>query len=234
MFRLGIFLSLLMSIHCFANQLEVSINEVAQIGPGKKIGTMTIVETSNGLLFKPSLKGFNPKPKLRGFHVHRGNSCDNFGLAAQGHLDPKNTQKHLGPYDVNGHLGDIQMLIINNDGTISLPVFAPKLNIAAIEGYTLIIHANEDNYMEKPRPNGGSGDRVACGIIPKSKTQASTKLKPAQLTPTEVASSPPPSAEMQQLIQRKKKLQQFTGTKQTTIKNSTATRLIFIKMFSAN
>lgn len=158
-------LSSLIVSTALAASLDISIYEVQQIGHGKSLGKITATETDYGLLFQPHLKGFRTDPSVRGFHVHEGNSCDNFGQAARGHWDPRQTGEHLGPYEA-GHLGDIQALVINKDGTITLPVLAPRLTLAGIAGHTLVIHAEGDNYADTPARLGGGGDRIACGIIP--------------------------------------------------------------------
>ena len=44
--------------------------------------------------------------------------------AAGGHLDPQHSGKHEGP-DGMGHLGDLPVLVVNNDGKATDPVMAP-------------------------------------------------------------------------------------------------------------
>lgn len=225
-------LSLVVATSSLAASIEIPMFEVAQTGNGKPIGKITAVETPHGVLFKPQLKGLKTSPNVRGFHVHAGDSCDNFAQAALGHLDPENTNKHLGPYDKQGHLGDIQVLLINSNGSVTMPVFAPKLTIENIKGHTLVIHAGSDNYSDKPKPLGGGGDRVACGVIASAvKTTAAPASKPAAVKPAvptatpkttpAPAKAPVPAtksatsdaknlstdAQIQQLMERKKKLQ---------------------------
>ena len=43
---------------------------------------------------------------------------------------------------------------------------APALTLADVEGRTLMIHENGDNYSNEPKPLGGGGARIACGVIP--------------------------------------------------------------------
>ena len=86
------------------------------------------------------------------------------GLAAGGHYDPENTGKHEGPFG-NGHLGDLPRLVVNKQGVANIPVVAPRLKVADLKGHSLIIHAQGDNYSDIPKPLGGGGARVACGVI---------------------------------------------------------------------
>ncbi len=208
-------LGLFLASSSLAASLTIPMYEVAQVGYGKSLGSIIAMETPYGVLFLPQLKGLVPEPRVRGFHVHEGQSCDNFGQAALGHLDPEKTNRHLGPYEAQGHLGDLQVLIINQDGSVTLPVLAPRLTLEAIAGHTLVIHANGDNYSDHPKPLGGGDYRVACGKIP--------NLVPAQLEATSKpittaenlykVTSPPISTvighQIQQLRARKQELQQL-------------------------
>ena len=180
-----------LSTGVLANSIEIPMHGVEQMGTGKKFGLITATDYKGGVLFTPSLKGFNASPSARGFHVHEGNSCDNFGNAALGHFDPKKTGKHLGPY-ADGHQGDIQTMVINKNGSATIPVFAPNLTLADIAGHTLIIHANGDNYSDTPNALGGGGDRIACGIIPGASSAA--KVTPAATTSTPAASTAAPAS----------------------------------------
>jgi Cu-Zn family superoxide dismutase len=87
-------------------------------------------------------------------------------MAAGGHFDPKKTDKHLGPYNDKGHLGDLPLLTINEDGTATTPVVAPKLHhISEVTGHALMVHHAGDNYSDTPAPLGGGGARMLCGVI---------------------------------------------------------------------
>ncbi|MCB1827610.1 MAG: superoxide dismutase family protein [Coxiellaceae bacterium] len=128
----------------------------------KNVGTVTIEQRGDGVLFTPDLKGLTPG--AHGFHVHMNPSCGNAGNDAGGHYDPKNAKKHLGPY-ADGHRGDLPVLSVNKDGTATAPVYAPHLTVDEIKGRSLMIHAGGDNFADQPQPLGGGGQRVACGVI---------------------------------------------------------------------
>jgi Cu-Zn family superoxide dismutase len=135
----------------------------------QSIGTVELQDTQYGLLLVPNLT--NLKPGLHGFHAHTNANCQAAdkdgkpvpGLAAGGHYDPDNTKVHKGPYQ-SGHLGDLPPLAVAENGKASLPVLAPRLKIADLQGRSLIIHAAGDNYSDQPEPLGGGGARIACGI----------------------------------------------------------------------
>lgn len=125
------------------------------------IGEVVFTETPNGLLVAPNLK--NLSPGLHGFHLHQHPNCANDGMEAGGHFDPANTNSHKGPYG-NGHLGDLPVLYVSNEGKATLPTLAPRLKLKDLTGLTVMVHANGDNYSDTP-PLGGGGARIACGVI---------------------------------------------------------------------
>lgn len=142
--------------------IPIKMYLTAKQGHGKAIGIIVAEQTPYGVLFTPRLH--NLTPGSHGFHLHLNPSCDNFGMAAGGHYDPQNTGKHLGPYNSKGHLGDIAVLIVNANGTATIPVLAPRLKITDLKNHSLMIHVGGDNYSDSP-PMGGGGARLACGVI---------------------------------------------------------------------
>lgn len=127
------------------------------------LGVISVVETPYGLLFLPQLKGL--VPGVHGFHIHQNSSCDEHGMAAGGHYDPGKTGKHRGPYDNSGHLGDLPALYVNADGSVTVPVLAPRLkSVAEIKHHALMIHEGGDTYTDAPNLGGG-GARMECGVI---------------------------------------------------------------------
>ena len=155
-------LSVFLTTTIFAQNITIKMYKTSKKNQGVAIGVVRAKDTPSGLLLMPHLK--NLSPGLHGFHIHQGHSCKNAGMAAGGHLDPKKTHKHLGPYR-QGHLGDLPVLLVNKHGVALKPVIAPRLTVADIKGRTLMIHAGGDNYKDTPKKLGGGGKRVACGVI---------------------------------------------------------------------
>ncbi|MEJ2296977.1 MAG: superoxide dismutase [Cu-Zn] SodC [Woeseiaceae bacterium] len=153
-----------------ADTLKIEVHAISADGVGESIGVVTAVDTNKGLLLTPDLKGLPPGE--HGFHVHQKPSCDSAekegkmvaGLAAGGHYDPGNTGSHKGPKH-DGHLGDLPILIVDEDGDATEPVLAPRLTVALIKGRSLMVHAQGDNFSDTPKPLGGGGARIACGVI---------------------------------------------------------------------
>jgi Cu-Zn family superoxide dismutase len=153
-----------------ADEIVVTIHLSTDAGAGKEVGTVKVADTAHGALFAPSLRDL--PPGLHGFHVHEHAHCGpaekegkmTAGLAAGNHFDPGKTGKHAGPYG-DGHLGDLPPLFVDGDGTSTLPVLAPRLKVSDLKGRSLMIHAGGDNYSDDPKPLGGGGARIACGVV---------------------------------------------------------------------
>lgn len=130
----------------------------------KKIGTITFKNSPyGGLMIIPKLHEL--PVGMHGMHLHAMSSCDHEGKDAGNHYDPDHTKKHLGPYNSNGHLGDLPALYVDAKGVADHPIFAPRLTEKDLHGHSVIIHAGDDNYSDFPKPLGGGGDRIACGLI---------------------------------------------------------------------
>jgi Cu-Zn family superoxide dismutase len=125
----------------------------------------------DGAVFALNLKDL--PPGKHGLHLHENGDCGP-GLvdgaqvaagAAGGHWDSEHTGKHAGPAG-DGHIGDLPVLLVLDDGTVTKTLIAPRIkDIETIRGHALVIHADGDNYADTPQPLGGSGARIACGVI---------------------------------------------------------------------
>ena len=170
---LAIAMTALMAIGSAAARAEgvsVEIFEATGTGPGQKLGTVVISPKDKGVVFDIDVKGIAAGD--HGFHVHEKDSCaaalkDGKAVPALGagpHFDPTGAKTHAGPHG-KGHKGDLPFITATADGVKS-SISAPNLTLAEIEGRSLVIHQNPDNYTDHPE-NGGSGPRIACGVIPK-------------------------------------------------------------------
>lgn len=140
-------------------------------GVGAALGDVKIsAAPAGGVVFTPNLKGLPPGE--HGLHVHQFANCGakekdgklSAGEMAGGHWDPDKTHQHGGPAG-GGHKGDLPVLKVGADGSAMQAVTAPRLKLAELKGKSLMIHAGADNYSDQPKPNGGGGERIACGVI---------------------------------------------------------------------
>lgn len=153
----------LLSICICTTAMAEKIVTIKSILTERTIGTISLKDTPFGVLFTPNLKGL--PPGMHGFHVHVNASCADSGNAAGGHYDPEKSNQHLGPYSKKGHLGDLPMMFVNHKGEAIVPVLAPRLHLSDLSKRSLMIHAGGDNYADTPKPLGGGGKRIACGVI---------------------------------------------------------------------
>jgi Cu-Zn family superoxide dismutase len=149
--------------------ITVTMNLVSADGVGKSVGTITIKEAKDGVTIEPKLKGL-PAGE-HGFHVHEKASCDpadkegkkTAAQAAGGHFDPEGTKAHKGPGG-GGHKGDLPKLVVSDKGEAKDKIEVKGLTLADFQGHALMIHAGGDNYSDTPKPLGGGGDRIVCGV----------------------------------------------------------------------
>lgn len=160
---------LMLSSCTAAEEMQVTVHKVTQSGVGEKLGTVTAVDTPNGVIMTPDLHGLSPG--LHGFHIHENADCSparkngsmTAAAAAGGHLNPDDQGRHSGPYR-EGHLGDLPALYADSDGNVTHPVLAPKIEVSDLKGHALIVHEGGDNYTTQPKLGGG-GSRVACAVV---------------------------------------------------------------------
>ncbi|HDZ15811.1 hypothetical protein LCGC14_1125020 [marine sediment metagenome] len=161
--------SLFLTSTAFAsNQITV---DMTNLKTGESVGTVTISNHPYGTIFTPNLS--NLPTGIHGFHVHEVASCGAKkkngdlvpGGAAGSHYDPASNGQHAEPWSFKGHKGDLPVLYVDEEGRATLPVLSPRLTLKDLSNRSLMIHVNGDNYSDDPKPLGGGGARLACGVI---------------------------------------------------------------------
>ena len=159
-----------MSPFALAAGVTVTMNQIDEKGVGKALGTIKFDDGKDGLVIATELKGLSPGE--HGFHLHEGGDCGpkekdgkmTAGLGAGGHFDPAKTGKHEGPKG-QGHLGDLPVLVVDKNGVAEEQLTAPRLKVADLAGHAVVIHEGGDNFSDQPKPLGGGGGRIACGVV---------------------------------------------------------------------
>ena len=147
----------------------IPIYLVSASGIAASIGTVSFQESPNGLIITPAL--WKLPSGEHGFHIHEKPSCEaamkdgkmGAALAAGGQYNRDNRAQHRTPQ--HRHLGDLPALTVNEKGFATQAVIAPRLKLSDIQGRAIMIHAGGDNYSDTPKPLGGGGERIACGVI---------------------------------------------------------------------
>jgi len=152
------------------SQLTVTMYKIDANGIGAEIGTLMLMDTRGGLRVVPALGGL--PPGQHGFHLHENPNCGpamkdgkmQAGLAAGAHYDPHATGKHEGPKG-DGHRGDLPVLNVDANGNATEMMHAFRLSVEAVRGRAFVIHEGGDNFSDQPKPLGGGGARIACGVV---------------------------------------------------------------------
>ncbi len=151
-------------------RLTVSMFKIDAKGVGAEIGTLLLSDGRGGLHIVPALGSLPPGP--HGFHLHDNPDCGpamkdgkmQAGMAAGGHYDPNATGKHAGPF-ANGHRGDLPVLVVDANGNATQNINALHLSVNDVRGRAFVIHEGADNFSDQPKPLGGGGARIACGVV---------------------------------------------------------------------
>jgi Cu-Zn family superoxide dismutase len=110
----------------------------------------------------------NVPPGKHGIHFHENGSCDDMGNAAGSHFNPDKVKHGLLTKDgaKNAHAGDMGNIEVAEDGTASMQIFLPGVNLEegsyALKGKAIVLHEKEDDFGQ---PTGNAGGRIGCGII---------------------------------------------------------------------
>ena len=134
---------------------------------GKTVGVATFQQSAVGVAV--DVKATNLPAGSHGLHIHPIGNCDpaNGYAAAGSHMNPDNKQHGLNN-PAGPHAGDLPNLDIDASGKGHLRTVDNRFTVEQLldaDGSSILIHANKDDYMTQP--SGGSGAKIACGVIHK-------------------------------------------------------------------
>lgn len=148
--------------------LQYARAEIAGDGEyGKIKGTVVFEKSKDGVIVKTEVYGLPPFSRSDGktvspfgFHLHEGGSC--------GGKDFADTGSHYNPTHMphGNHPGDFPVLIPTSKGVAAMAFLTDKFTIDEIVGKTIVIHLSPDDYHTQP--SGGSGTKIACGVVKKA------------------------------------------------------------------
>lgn len=138
---------------------------------GNKVsGTVTFTEVEDGVRVDAAIAGLTPGK--HGFHVHQFGDCSAPDASSAGdHFNPTN-KPHGEADSLERHIGDMGNVEADASGMAKLTYLDHHLSLStdrrSIIGRAVIVHAKPDDL--KSQPSGNSGDRVACGVIGRAKS----------------------------------------------------------------
>ncbi len=134
---------------------------------GRDLGTLTLAPDGEGITVSGRLVGLPPGE--HGIHLHAAGRCDPPAFESAGdHWNPTNRQH--GTASAKGpHLGDLRNVEVARDSSVTVQETTPGGALSGGtalldgDGAAVVVHAAPDDY--KSQPSGGSGGRVACGVV---------------------------------------------------------------------
>ena len=123
------------------NSTTKNIVELNQRGAGKKIGTVTVTETADGISIEVKASGLTQKAGQVGFHLHDKNSV----------RPTKDASGGLG-----ADIADLGSLTVNADGSVNQTVSSANIKYSDLKGKSLVIYADA---------TGGSGTNIYAAAI---------------------------------------------------------------------
>jgi Cu-Zn family superoxide dismutase len=134
---------------------------------GRNVGRAEFKAAPEGVLVRITTQGLQTNRGWHGMHIHAVGRCDGpkftsagshvheGGQGAHGLLNPQGPEK-----------GDLPNIFVLSDGSGAAEAYSGLVRIPELldaDGSALLIHAGPDDH--KTQPIGGSGDRIACGVI---------------------------------------------------------------------
>lgn len=149
-------------------QTTAQVSLTAATGSSAK-GDLTLTAEGYAVLIRGEITGLTPGEE-HGFHVHEVGQCSLPDFTSAGaHLNPT-SDAHGGPESDAKHLGDLPNAKADENGRATIDVTVDGATLVdkdggpnQLVGRALVVHAMPDDF--KTQPSGGSGARIACGVI---------------------------------------------------------------------
>ena len=128
-------------------------------------GTVEFREKDGGVLVTAHLQGLTEGE--HGIHVHEKGDCSAPDASSAGeHFAPG--EPHGAPDAQQGqrHEGDLGNVTAGPDGSATYERMDNVMDLSAIIGKAVVVHAQRDDM--KTQPSGNSGARIGCGVVARS------------------------------------------------------------------
>lgn len=141
-------------------------------GEGGQAGTASFSQGPQGVVIRIEATGLTPG--WHGIHLHETGTCDGPGFQSAGsHVHGGDAEVVHGLLNAQQNdFGDLPNIHADAQGRAYAEVFTtfarladagPGAHLLDADGSAIVIHAQPDDHNSQPI--GGSGDRVACGVI---------------------------------------------------------------------
>lgn len=135
---------------------------------GRAVGTAVLVQTNGSVRIVLDVTGLPTGDK--GVHIHEVGRCDPPTFASSGeHFNPTKAQ-HGSANPKGPHAGDLPNITVDANGRGHLEATLRRVSLEKgstslfdKDGSSIVIHADPDDL--RTDPSGGSGARIACGVI---------------------------------------------------------------------
>lgn len=130
-------------------------------------GMLAVVAAPGGVRISGALEGLKPDSEF-GFHIHEKGDCSAPDASSAGsHFNPGG-KPHGHPERGEHHAGDMVNIRSDAEGAAQVDALVNGVTFqdggpTDVFGKAIVVHAKPDDYTTQP--SGGSGDRIACGVI---------------------------------------------------------------------
>ncbi|MBU1346673.1 MAG: superoxide dismutase family protein [Alphaproteobacteria bacterium] len=149
-----------------------SANAPLTNGEGALAGSASFRQGPQGVVIRVEATGLTPG--WHGIHLHAVGTCDTPGFTSAGsHVHGGSDPAVHGLLNADAtDSGDLPNVYADAQGRVNAEIFTPFARLADTgpgvglmdtDGSAILIHAGPDDYSSQPI--GGSGDRVACGVL---------------------------------------------------------------------
>jgi Cu-Zn family superoxide dismutase len=133
---------------------------------GARVGEATFTDSFAGLIIAGAVEGLGIG--AHGIHIHEAGKCEPPFASAGGHYNPEK-HKHGFRSAEGHHLGDLPNIDVPPSGRLRFEFLLTDVTLRGPHGLldgngaSIVVHASRDDFVTDPA--GGSGARLACGVI---------------------------------------------------------------------